>query len=95
MNEMKDMYDVDLEMFSLEEVVQIMRFFSLFEKYIKNKHNPSELLEKYKAYQKTINNKSLEKQYDKMMTKKTGQSIFKTINAIRSQTKGKTPNETR
>lgn len=88
MSETKELYDIDLELFSLEEVVQIMSFFSLFEKYIKNKHNPREVLEKYKTYQKTINNKSLEKQYDKMMAKKTGQSIFKTIQAIRSQFTG-------
>jgi len=89
MNEMNELYDIDLELFTLEEIVQIMSFFSLFERYLKNKHNPKELLEKYKLYQKTINNKSLEKQYDKMMEKKTGQSMFKTMHFIRSQMKGK------
>ena len=83
-----DMNEIDLELFKLEEVIQIMQFFSDFEKVLKNKGNKKSLISSYRNYQSIINNKSLEKQYDKVMEEKTGVSIYKYMKSLQLSNKG-------
>ena len=76
-------YVIDYDMFSLEEIVKIVSFFELIEK-INNhkKYDKAKAIEKYNEYRTILNNKSLEKKYDKMLEKLTGASIYHTIKEI-------------
>ena len=78
---MKD-YEIDYEMFSTLEIIKILEFFQLIEKTKDHKVNKVELIEKYREYKNILRNKSLEKQYDKMLYEKSGVSIYKVMKAI-------------
>ncbi len=72
-------YQIDYDLFKVEEIVKIINFFKLIEK---NKHHlvpKDELIKNYHEYQNILNNKSLEKQYDKMLEKQIGVSIYQTM----------------
>lgn len=76
---MEQNYKIDYELFKVEEVIKIIEFFTLIEK-TKTKKIPKDLLvSKYREYQSIINNKSLEKQYDKMLFEKSKVSIYHTM----------------
>ena len=76
-------YTIDYDMFSLEEIVKIIAFFELIEKINKKKkYDKAKAIEKYNEYRSILNNKSLEKKYDKMLEKLTGASIYHTMKEI-------------
>ena len=76
-------YTIDYDMFSLEEIVKIIAFFELIEKINKKKkYDKAKTIEKYNEYRSILNNKSLEKKYDKMLEKLTGASIYHTMKEI-------------
>ena len=76
-------YTIDYDMFSLEEIVKIIAFFELIEKINKKKkYDKTKTIEKYNEYRSILNNKSLEKKYDKMLEKLTGASIYHTMKEI-------------
>ena len=75
-------FEIDYEMFNTEEIVKIFNFFGLVLKNAKHPVRKDELIQSYNEYRKILNNKSLEKQYDKNFEKKTGISIYKTIKSI-------------
>ena len=75
-------YQIDYDLFSVEEIVKIINFFKLIERNKHNKVSPTELKQEYHIYRSILNNKSLEKQYDKNFEKKTGISIYRTISKI-------------
>ena len=76
-------YTIDYDMFSLEEIVKIIAFFELIEKINKKKkYDKTKTIEKYNEYRNILNNKSLEKKYDKMLEKLTGASIYHTMKEI-------------
>ncbi len=73
-------YIFDYDLFKVEEIIIIINFFRLIES-TKTKKVPSKLLiEKHNEYRTILNNKSLEKQYDKMLFNKSQISIHKVIN---------------
>lgn len=72
-------YEIDFDLFDTLEIVKIYKFFELIEA-TKRKHINKELLNiHYAEYKTIINNKTLEKKYDKMFQKFTGLSIYKTM----------------
>lgn len=75
-------FEIDYELFNTDEIVKIFNFFGLILKNAKRPVNKDLLLKEYNEYRRILNNKSLEKQYDKNFEKKTGISIYKTISKI-------------
>ena len=69
-------YQIDYDMFTTMEIVKIIEFFRLIESTKTKKVNKELLVSKYREYQNIINNKSLEKKYDKMLEKKSNVSIY-------------------
>lgn len=76
---MEEKFDIDYELFNAMEIVKIIEFFCLIEKTKTKKINPDVLVERYKEYRNIINNKALEKQYDKMLYKKSKVSIYEVM----------------
>ena len=73
-------YTIDYDMFSLEEVVKIISFFKTIENINKNRrYKKDDVIEKYNEYRNIINNKSLEKKYDKMLLEKSKVSIYEVV----------------
>ena len=75
-------FEIDYELFNTDEIVKIFNFFGLILKNAKRPVNKELLLNEYNEYRRILNNKSLEKQYDKNFEKKTGISIYKTISKL-------------
>lgn len=75
-------YIIDFDMFNVEEIVKIISFFKLIEDTKRKKVNKQLLVEKYNEYRTILNNKTLEKQYDKMLIKKSSVSIYDTMKNI-------------
>lgn len=72
-------YLIDYDLFNVEEIVKIINFMRLIEDTKRKKVNKEMLISKYNEYRSILNNKTLEKQYDKMLLKKSGVSIYETI----------------
>ena len=76
-------YDIDYDMFSLEEIVKIVAFFDLIEKISRGrKYKKEDAINKYNEYRNILNNKSLEKKYDKMLFNLSKVSIYHTMKEI-------------
>ena len=75
-------YLIDYDMFSVEEIVKIINFMKLIEDTKRKKVNKELLKTKYNEYRTILNNKSLEKQYDKMLLKKSNISIYEVMKNI-------------
>lgn len=75
-------YIIDYDMFSAEEIIKIINFMHLIEQTQRKRINSNLLKEKYNEYRTILNNKSLEKQYDKMLFKKSGVSIYNVMKEI-------------
>jgi len=76
-------YDIDYDMFSLEEIVKIVAFFDLIEKINRGrKYKKEDAINKYNEYRNILNNKSLEKKYDKMLFNLSKVSIYHTMKEI-------------
>lgn len=76
-----DEYKIDYDMFEVLEIVKIIDFFRLIESTKKKKVSKALLKEKYNEYRNIINNKALEKKYDKMLYEKSKVSIYEVIKA--------------
>lgn len=79
MREKESNYEIDFDMFNTLEIVKIIEFFKLIESTKTKKVSPSILVSRYREYQGIINNKGLEKKYDKMLFEKSNVSIYHTI----------------
>ncbi len=75
-------YIIDFDMFNVEEIVKIINFFKMIEDTKRKKVSKQMLIEKYNEYRTILNNKTLEKQYDKMLLKKSNVSIYDTMKNI-------------
>ena len=75
-------YLIDYDMFTVEEIVKIIGFMKLIEDTKRKKVSKQLLIEKYNEYRTILNNKTLEKQYDKMLLKKSNISIYDTMKNI-------------
>lgn len=75
-------YKIDYDLFNVDEIVKIIQFFQLIESTKFKKVDSKILKERHQEYRNIINNISLEKQYDKMLLKKSGVSIYHTIKSL-------------
>ena len=75
-------YLIDYDMFSVDEIVKIISFMKLIEDTKRKKVNKQLIISKYNEYRTILNNKTLEKQYDKMLLKKSNVSIYETMKNI-------------
>lgn len=76
---MNEKYEIDYELFTALEIIKIIEFFSLIEQTRTRIIKADLLLSKYREYQNILNNKSLEKQYDKMLYKRSKVSIYEVM----------------
>lgn len=77
-------YLIDYDMFTVDEIVKIVSFMKLIEDNSRKRVNKQILVDKYNEYRSILNNKALEKQYDKMLLKKSNVSIYQTMKNILS-----------
>lgn len=75
-------YVIDYDLFTTLEIIKIIEFFKLIEQTRTKVIKPEILLSKYREYQNIINNKSLEKKYDKMLFEKSKVSIYQVMKPI-------------
>ncbi|HOA63526.1 MAG: UPF0223 family protein [Acholeplasmataceae bacterium] len=80
---MNNEYKIDYDMFTAQEIVQIINFFRLIEKTKYQKVDPDLLKTKYNEYRNILRNKALEKQYDKMLYEKSNVSIYQVIKSLK------------
>ena len=78
MNMEKD-YEIDFDMFETIEIVKIIDFFVLIEQSYKKKISKQTMIDSYREYRQILNNKALEKKYDKMLYDKAKISIYQTM----------------
>lgn len=74
--------DIDYELFTTEEIVKIFNFFSLISRTKHQRVRKDELVSGYKEFMNIINNKSLQKQYERKFEKVTGISIYQTMKSL-------------
>jgi len=74
-----DEYKIDYDLFNVEEIIKIIEFFKLIESTKTKKVNKDLLIKKYNEYRSILNNKALEKKYDKMLYEKSNVSIYHTM----------------
>lgn len=77
-------YLIDYDMFTVDEIIKIVSFMKLIEDNSRKRVNKQILVDKYNEYRSILNNKALEKQYDKMLLKKSNVSIYQTMKNILS-----------
>lgn len=75
-------YDIDYDIFTIEEIIKIINFYQDVMKYQKHKISKTDLKESYLIYKNTINNLSLEKKYNQNFYEKTGISIYHLIKSL-------------
>lgn len=76
-------YFIDYELFSVEEIVKICAFFKLIENISKGrKYKKDEVIMKYNEYRNILNNKALEKKYDKCLQEERKVSIYDTMKRV-------------
>lgn len=82
-------YPIDYEIFSSEEIAQIVEFLSLIEDANERnvKVDPIVLSKKHQSFQKMINSKAMEKKIDRDFEKVSGYSIYKTIKKYKNSSK--------
>ncbi|HCX08611.1 MAG TPA: hypothetical protein DHG20_05775 [Acholeplasmatales bacterium] len=75
-------YEIDYDLFTVEEIIKIIQFYQLMGQYKNNKVSKQKIKEAYLEYKNIINNLSLEKRYNENFYQKTGISIYQTIKSI-------------
>lgn len=75
-------YEIDYDLFTVEEIIKIIQFYQLMEQYKNNKVSKQKIKEAYLEYKNIINNLSLEKRHNENFYQKTGISIYQTIKSI-------------
>ncbi len=82
MKEKENSYIIDYDMFSTIEIVKIIEFFRLIEDMKYKNISKKNLVLKYREYQNILNNKALEKKYDRMLKDQTGISIYEVMKPL-------------
>ena len=75
-------YEIDYDLFTVEEIIKIIQFYQLMGQYKNNKVSKQKIKEAYLEYKNIINNLSLEKRYNENFYQKNGISIYQTIKSI-------------
>lgn len=76
-------YPIDYELFSKEEIIELIDFLQAIETANESTIDSKVLMSKYKRYQTIIRSKSMEKQIDKAFEKASGYSIYRTIKKLK------------
>lgn len=76
-------YPIDYDLFTKEEVIILIEFFTLIEDANEKKVDVKKLFTKYNEYRTIINSASLEKQMDKKFEEISGYSIFQTLKKLK------------
>lgn len=69
-------YKIDYDLYSVDEIVKIIKFFQLIEKTKTKRVSKDELANAYNEYRNILKNKALEKEYDRMLFEKSHVSIY-------------------
>ena len=69
-------YKIDYELYTVDELVKIIKFFQLIEKTKNKRVAKDELINGYNEYRNILKNKALEKEYDRMLFEKSHVSIY-------------------
>jgi uncharacterized protein YktA (UPF0223 family) len=80
---MEKEYIIDYDLFNVSEIVKIINFMQLIEQTKTKRINKDLLLAKYNEYRTILNNKALEKKYDKMLVDKAGVSIYQVMKNLK------------
>lgn len=75
-------YEIDYDLFTVEEIIKIIQFYQLMGQYKNNKVSKQKIKEAYLEYKNITNNLSLEKRYNENFYQKTDISIYQTIKSI-------------
>lgn len=75
-------YKIDYDLFNVSEIMKIIAFFQLIEQTTSTRIDKQKLITKYKEYRNILNNKALEKKYDKMLYEKSHVSIYQTMKSL-------------
>ena len=75
-------YKIDYELYTVDELVKIIKFFQLIEKTKTRRVAKNELIEAYNEYRNILKNKALEKEYDKMLFEKSHVSIYEVMKNV-------------
>ncbi|MBN2605439.1 MAG: UPF0223 family protein [Bacilli bacterium] len=76
-------YPIDYDLFTQEEIITLVEFFSLIEDANEGTVDVQKLLKTYNEYRQIINSVSLEKQMEKEFEKISGYSIYKTLKNVK------------
>lgn len=76
-------YPIDYELFTTEEILDIVEFLNLIEAANDQKKVPENIQKAYKRYRSIINSQSIEKQIDRDFEKLSGYSIYNTMKKIK------------
>lgn len=80
---MEKEYIIDYDLFNVSEIVKIINFMQLIEQTKTKRINKDLLLAKYNEYRTILNNKALEKKYDKMLVDKARVSIYQVMKNLK------------
>lgn len=80
---MEKEYIIDYDLFNVNEIIKIINFMQLIEQTKTKKVNKDLLIAKYNEYRTILNNKSLEKKYDKMLFDKAKVSIYQVMKNLK------------
>lgn len=69
-------YKIDYELYTVDELVKIIKFFQLIERTKTKRVSKEELRTAYNEYRNILKNKALEKEYDRMLFEKSHVSIY-------------------
>lgn len=69
-------YKIDYELYTVDELVKIIKFFQLIEKTKTKRVAKEEIINGYNEYRNILKNKALEKEYDRMLFEKSHVSIY-------------------
>ncbi|MFW6319082.1 MAG: UPF0223 family protein [Bacillota bacterium] len=77
-------YPIDYDHYETDEIIDIVEFLNMLERYSIDKHAVDEttLIEKYALFKSIINNKAEEKRIDKAFQQQTNISIYKTMQTL-------------
>ena len=72
-------YKIDYELYTIDELVKIIKFFQLIEKTKTRRVAKDDLVNAYNEYRNILKNKALEKEYDRMLFEKSRVSIYEVM----------------
>ena len=75
-------YKIDYELYTVDELVKIIKFFRLIEKTKTKRVAKDDLINAYNEYRNILKNKALEKEYDKMLFEKSHVSIYEVMKNV-------------